>query len=350
MAETVIITGASGFIAQHIVKQLLQKGYKVVGTVRSKGKGEKLKKSFDSISPNFTYEIVPDIGKKDGLKELLLKHREAEILLHTASPFHFNTDDPEKDLLLPAKNGTLYTLQAIKDYAPQIRKVVVTSSYAAVSLPKRENDPTFTINETTWNNVQWYQAKKNAFFGYFGSKKFAEKAVWDFKEENEGQLKFTLNVVNPSYVFGPQAFDSEAAGKDTLNTSSEIINSIVKLTAGKDDDSIPSQSGSFIDVRDVARAHIAAIENDAIVNERLLLASDRFSTQSILDVINRNFKNELNVPVGVPGSENDILESFCKIDNSRTKRLLGFSFTSFEDSVRDSVSQIVRVRALKGKL
>ena len=59
----VLVTGASGFIAAHVVKTLLEEGYDVVGTVRSAAKGDYLKTLFDNFGDKFSYIIVEDIEK-----------------------------------------------------------------------------------------------------------------------------------------------------------------------------------------------------------------------------------------------------------------------------------------------
>lgn len=343
MVTTVLITGASGFIAQHIVKQLLEQNYTVIGTVRSKTKGESLTKCFQN--KNFHYDIVRDIAAKDALKDLLLKHPEATIFLHTASPFTFQVKDPEKDLLLPAVNGTRSSLEAVKKYAPQIKQVVITSSYAAMASGRDEMNPKLTITETSWNNIPWEVAKKNSVFGYFGSKKFAEDTAWDFYWRE--RPNFTLNIVNPSYVFGPQAFDLEVIGKDSLNTSSEIINALIKL---RPEDEVPSlYFGSFIDVRDVAKAHILAFERDDIHEQRLLLVNGRFVGQNIVDIANKHFPNTLrgNIPTGEPGSGEEIIKTLAKNNNEETRRILGFEFIPLEKTVVDSIDQIVKARHTK---
>ena len=93
-----------------------------------------------------------------------------------------------------------------------------------------------------------------------------------------------MSTINPSFVFGPQSFGSEI--KQSLNTSSEIINSILKL---KPNDSIPASKGGWVDVRDVAKAHIIAFENEDAKIKRILLNSGRFTSQSLVDIINDKF-------------------------------------------------------------
>lgn len=336
VSTSVFISGATGFIAQHTVKQLIAKGYKVVGTVRSTEKGDRLKKNLGS--DNFEYEIVKDVAESDAFDEALKKHPEVTVFLHTASPFHFNTTDVEKDLLIPAIQGTKNALGSIKKYGPQIKKVVVTSSFAAVAPPDAPGTNDLPpLTEDSWNPTTYEQALTNAALGYRGSKTFAEKAAWEFLETEKPN--FTLNTVNPSYVFGPQAFDSEVS--DTLNTSSEILNKFLQL---KPEDDVPTTAGGFADVRDVARTHIFAFEDD-ITGYRFLLNTSRFAGQSVLDIINSNFPElKGKLPVGTPGSGDDVIAQLRKVDNSQTIAKIGECIT-LEQSVVDSIKQILATKA-----
>ncbi len=338
---TVFVTGASGFIAQHIVQLLLDKKYSVCGTVRTRAQGERLRRNFES--DKFSFEVVPDISRPDAFKDALERHPEVTVFLHTASPFTFKVEDVERDLLLPAVNGTKNALLAVVKYAPQVKQVVVTSSYAALALAAAEMDPLATISELTWNDADWDSAKKNAVAGYFGSKKFAEEAAWNFFRQNRAQINFDLNCVLPLYVFGPQAFDENVEGRATLNTSLEIINRIIKL---KPNDRLPNYFGSFIDVRDVAMAHLLAFERADILQERLLLANGRFVTQDILDIVNDKFPTlQGRIPRGNSGSGAAAIAKLAKVDNTRTRNLLKFEFMPLEQSVVDLVFQLQSANA-----
>ncbi|KAM9937006.1 hypothetical protein OXX80_003446 [Metschnikowia pulcherrima] len=335
MSTSVFVSGATGFIAQHIVQLLLSKGYSVVGTVRSAEKGDHLTKLFNS--DKFSYEIVPDVEPVGAFDEALKKHPEVTVFLHTASPFHFKATNVEEELLKPAVNGTKNALSAIQKYGPQITKVVVTSSYAAIATAELVTDPNHTNTEESWNTISWEDSQKDAQSGYRGSKKFAEKAAWDFVAAEKPS--FTINYVNPSFVFGPQAFDSEV--KDELNTSSEFINSFLKMTGNEP---VPAFKGGFVDVRDVAKAHLVAFERD-LSNQRLLLNSGRVTGQDIADVLNDNFPSlKGKIPVGKPGSGEEIGAGMCKIDNSKTRDILGFPLIDLKTSVVDSVEQIFKAR------
>lgn len=329
---SVFVSGATGYIAQHIVKTLIENNYKVVGSVRSTEKGEKMKKLLRSA--NFNYEVVNDIQKEGSFNDALKNHPEVTVFLHTASPFHFQAKDVEKEMLMPAINGTKNALMAIKKYAPQVKRVVVTSSIAAIKVEAKENDSLFVTTEKTWNPISWEEALSNPISGYRGSKTFAEKAAWEFVEMEKPL--FILSTVNPVIVFGPQAFDSEV--NETLNTSAEMINKLLKL---KPDDPVPPSNNAFIDVRDVAKAHIVAFESEDAANQRLLLSESRFSSQLVLDLIHKNFPQlKLRIPLGVPGIYPDT-SKLSKTDNSKTKAIVGFPFIALEKSVVDTVQQIV---------
>lgn len=334
---TVLISGASGFIALYTVKLLLEKGYTVVGSVRSAAKGDHIKELVKT--DKFSYEIVADIEKANAFDDFVKNHPEATVFLHTASPFHFKINDIEKEMLYPAINGTKSALLAVKKYGPQIERVVVTSSYAAMASAQMDGDKTKTWDETSWNDITWASSLENVVYGYYGSKTFAEKAAWDFVKEEKPN--FVLTTVNPVYVFGPQAYDSEV--KDNLNTSSEIINNVMKLSAS--DKEWGHAQGVAVDVRDVAEAHLVAFEKDEAKEERLFLYTGFFTDQTILDVLHKNFPTEAaNLPIGTPGSDATYFANRAQLDNSKTKKILGFNFRTVEETVADSAAQIYAVR------
>lgn len=330
---SVFVSGATGYIAQHICKMLLAKGYKVVGTVRTPQKGEHLAKLFQT--DNFVYEVVPDVQTQGAFDAALQKHPEVTVFMHTASPFHFNVTDVEKDLLFPAVHGTQNALSAILAHGKQVRNVVVTSSYAAISTAALEGDASHTNTEESWNNITWEESKTSPHMGYRGLKKFAEKAAWDFVAEKKPP--FVITYVNPVFVFGPQAFDSEV--KDNLNTSAEMVNSLLAL---KPDSPVPAAKGGFVDVRDVAKAHLVAFEKN-LPNQRLLLAAGRFCGQDFLDVVNANFPSlQGKLPVGEPGAGAKVNAAMCTIDASKTKEILGFPLIDLKTSVVDTIAQILK--------
>lgn len=332
MTVTVFVSGATGFIAQHIVVQLLKKNYKVIGSVRSAEKGDSLKKELNN--DNFSYEIVEDVAIADGFDDALKKHPEVTVFLHTAAPYHYNATDNVKELITPAVEGTKNALNSIKKHAPQITHVVVTSSVGAISRISEAEDTDEVYTENSWNPTTPEEALIDARYGYRAAKTFAEKAAWDFVKTEKPN--FVLNSINPTFVFGPQAFKSSI--KETLNTSAEIVNAVLK--AGTDESKLVQRAAGYIDVRDVARAHIYAFESD-VKNFRFYLYAGRFTTQTILDIINAKIPQlKGKVCVGTPGAGQDLIDKCAKVDNSQTRKYLG-EFIPFEQVIIDTVSQII---------
>lgn len=336
MPETVLITGSSGFIAQHIVKLLVIEGYNVIGTVRLESKGSKLKKNLESVKPGrFTYELVPDMAVPGAFDDILQKHK-IDVVLHTASPFFYESTDPERDLIIPAIEGTESIFRCIQKQVQSgiknIKRVVLTSSDAAVYSAEDEQKPNLVFDEASWNEISYSEAVKDPISAYYGAKTFAEKKAWEIAQETEGFP--ILTTVNPVWVFGPQAFDNEAEGE--LNTSNEIIRGLLRL---KENDTFSNDTGGFIDVRDVARAHVLAFQKEEAAGKRLFMNNDTFSIQMIIDVIHKRFP-EYKIPKGTPGSGEQDIATLGKKVNSKTREVLGFEFVAFEEMIVDIVSQI----------
>lgn len=337
----VLISGATGYIAQHIVDNLLKENYKVIGTVRSESKAEKLKNQFGN-NPNFITELVPDIAAPNAFDDVLRKHaKDVKVILHTASPFHFETKDVEKDLLIPAVNGTKSILESVKKYgANTVERVVITSSYAAIFDLARVSDKSVVFTEDSWNPATWKSCQVDPLNAYCGSKKFAEKAAWDFYEENKNLVKFKLSVVNPVYVYGPQMFDEDVT--EHLNTSCEIINSLMHAPADlKLDENLHAE---YIDVRDVARAHLLAFQKEEAIGQRLGLCGGKFDAQDLVDILNEDFPQlKGKIPTGDnPGHGASVTNSSSTFDNTRSKKILGFKFKTLKESVHDTAAQILK--------
>lgn len=327
----VIVTGANGYIAAHTVKQLIEKGYQVVGSFRTEEKGKLWKSRFPK---NFEYAIVSDFVKEGAFDDLVKSNQDALVFLHMASPVIFNVEDRKRDVIDPAIYGTTNALKAAKEYGKNIKHFVYTSSTAAVK--SQNSAPGSQLNEQLWNNVTLEQGLSDPKLTYQASKTFAEKAAWEFLEKEKPQ--FTLTVVNPVYVFGPQAFDEDAEG--TLNFSAGIVELVLRL--GKDD-AVPDIAGSAVDVRDVAKVHIEAFEKPETYGKRLIAKELFFNGQLILDFIRKHFPDAAEqLPFGDPGSAEEVVKNYEHIDNHATTVLLHIHWILLEKTIVDSVKQILK--------
>ncbi|CAG9950463.1 unnamed protein product [Clonostachys rosea f. rosea IK726] len=171
----VLLTGGSGFIAAHVLNALLHRGYTVVTTVRSKEKGDQILAAHTDVvaQSRLSYAIVSDISQKNAFDTVSLgqpTRRPFDYVIHTASPFPASFEEPLKDVLEPAVNGTNGILQSVKKFAPSVKRVVITSSFAAMLDHK---SPPKVYDETVWNPVTWDEAVNDHSLTYRGSKTFA---------------------------------------------------------------------------------------------------------------------------------------------------------------------------------
>ncbi|KAI0461283.1 hypothetical protein LJB42_000949 [Komagataella kurtzmanii] len=348
--ERVLLTGASGFIAQHITDVLLSKGYRVLGTTRRQEQADQLTQQFTAEYPKIAedksllqFHLVPDIGTDNAFDEVLKQNPDIDFVLHTASPFYFGDDRPLKEVYLhPAVGGTENILNAIQKYASgSIKKVVVTSSFASVVNVDKFKNKRFIHNEDTWNPLTWEQAEvEGETSAYRASKKYAELAAWDFVKKESP--KFSLTTILPPFVFGPQKFSSSAA-KGTLNTSAEIVNKFLSTEYPSADKFFDAPTHLSVDVRDVALYHVLPLEIDALTNKRLFTVQSKFSGQRILNILNENFPElKGKIAVGQPEktAQNEAANG-PEYNNSLTVALGGVEFRSLETTIIDSVKQIL---------
>ncbi|OCK82210.1 NAD(P)-binding protein [Lepidopterella palustris CBS 459.81] len=331
----VLLTGGSGFIAAHTLDFLLKHGYSVVTTVRNQEKVDNIRKVYPNVGKDkLDFVIVPDISDPSAFDKAVISDPPFEGVLHTASPFHFNVTDTKKDLIDPAVIGTTGILKAIKKSAPTVKRVVITSSFAAIINLTKGTWPEHTYSEADWNPITLEEAIVNPINGYRASKTFAEKAAWEFVEKEKP--KFSIATINPPMVFGPVVHTIKSL--DELNTSNERIRDAL---LGKMKDQIPDTGVCiWVDVRDVAAAHVAAMEVPDAANKRFFVTEGHFSNREICQIIRKNFPDYKNLPSdSTPGG--DLPEGgVFKVNNTRSKDILGLKYKPLEACIVDTVKSL----------
>ncbi|KAK3387521.1 hypothetical protein B0H63DRAFT_559024 [Podospora didyma] len=341
----VLLTGGSGFIAAHILDQLLAKGHSVVTTVRSEEKASKIRAAWPekAASGELQVFIVPDIAQENAFDEVV-KVPGLEVVLHTASPFHFNVTDPKKDLVDPAVIGTTGILRAIEASAPSVRRVVVTSSFAALINESKVSDPSHTFSESSWNPVTLDDIHNSLATAYRASKTLAERAAWDFVKS--GAAKFDLVTINPPMVFGP--VNPAIATLEAINTSNARV---ADLLAGKwKSDGVPDTGAAiiWIDVRDVAAAHVkAGLEIPEAGGQRLFTTAGLFSNAQIGQIVRDKFPELADkLPAAdAKGGELPGESERFKFDNKKTTELLKIDWIPLEKTVVDTVLSLKELGA-----
>ena len=326
----VLLTGGSGFIAAHCVDTLLKHGHYVVFTVRSDEKGQKILSNHPDAKSKLSYVIVKDIATEGAFDEAVKSDPPFEAVLHTASPFHFNIEDPKKDLLDPAIIGTTGILKSIHKFAPTVKRVVITSSFASIVNPAEQNGASYS--EKDWNPVTWDEALKDSATAYRASKTFAEKAAWDFVEQQKPN--FSISTMCPPLVIGPVVHYFNDL--DSINTSNQRTLNMIK---GKMKDGLAA-TGVYIwvDVRDLADAHVFAIEKEEAANKRFFITAGYFSNAEIAQIIKDEFPEYKD---GLPEKlESDRPKDVYKYDNNRSKEILGVKYRPLKGAIVDLVKSL----------
>lgn len=337
-AQTVLVTGASGYIAKHIVLQLLEAGHTVVGSVRTLSRGAEI---IAAVRPHLPGDadledrlrLVPlDLTSDDGWAAAM---DGVDALIHTASPFPLEQPDNEDDVIRPAVDGTLRALRAAK--AAGLERVVMTSS--AVAVMNRD----LPAGREVYDESDWSDLNSPTSNPYVKSKTLAERAAWDFVEKEAPGM--ALTVINPSFVLGPP-LDAH------FGTSMQVIQRILR---GKDP-AVPNFGFPCVDVRDIATMHVRALTSAEAAGKRIIGSAQfvwfldmakilaeqypdlRITTRKAPDWLVKFlalFDKAIRSIVPILGREQ-------RLNNGRAKRILGMDFTDIEDSIRQSGDYLVR--------
>ncbi|EHK21712.1 uncharacterized protein TRIVIDRAFT_70733 [Trichoderma virens Gv29-8] len=330
----VLVTGASSFVGAHVIEQFLSEGTPVRGVVRSQSSADRVLKVNSQYASLLSLAIVPDITKPGAFDEAV---NGIDGVIHIASPFKANIRDNEKDVLIPAIEGTTQVLESTYKHAPQVKRIVITASFAAVvDLSKGLRDG-YIYNEKDFNPATYDEAKsKDADFGfaYCASKVLAEKAAWKFVEEKKPN--FSVAVINPPIIYGPNRHFIDDL--NNLNTSSGMFYSLMN---GSRSEVPPTAFWAIVDVRDVAVAHKVAYYKPEAGGQRYLTTLGRFSFQQICDILREEFPDLRDrVPVGNPG---ELITGVYDVDNTKVKKELGIDFIPLRQMVIDTAKNFLEL-------
>lgn len=255
--DTVLVTGISGFIARHVALRLLERGYTVRGSVRSAAKGADVRATLarHNAAVDRLQIVEADLLADVGWAEAAAGCR---FVVHTASPFPMAQPRDRFALVPAAREGTLRVIAAARQAG--VERVVMTSSVVAV-YQGHEGRADGRYGEADWSNVD-----SPSVGAYAVSKTVGERAAWETTRSAGPELA----VINPAFVLGPLL--AADAG-----TSAMLI---AMMMSGRMP-VVPNVRFGIVDVRDVATAHVAAMETRSAAGHRFILSA---GTRSLIEI------------------------------------------------------------------
>jgi nucleoside-diphosphate-sugar epimerase len=337
----VLVTGGSGFVGSHAIARLLDDGYDVRTTIRTLARETMVRSLVGSTgrSTDRLAMVAADLLTDAGWAEAVAG---CDFVLHVASPFPGTQPQDEIELIRPARDGTLRVLRAAR--AAGVRRVVLTSSFAAIGYGHHPRDTPFT--EDDWTDIRGADVQP-----YMRSKVLAERAAWEFIEREGAGLE--LAVINPTGIFGP------VLGMD-LSSSIAIIQRMLEGAMP----ACPRVYFGVVDVRDLVDLHLRAMTAPNAAGQRFLAAAGgcismfevartlharlgdaaRLApTKQLPDWLVRTLaivRPELRAVVPQLGRVRNA-------SNAKARRELGWAPRSSEDAVAASGESLVRLGILK---
>ncbi len=335
--RTVLLTGASGYIAKHIAVYLLNAGFHVRGTVRDLARGAEVTAAVRphldddaNLDVRLTF-VALDLTRDDGWETAM---EGVDVLMHTASPFPMTQPKDESALIRPAVEGALRALRAAKSAG--VTRVVMTSSTAAITgAPLPQGDVSY--DETNWTDPDAMDIT-----AYTKSKTLAELAAWDYVRDEATDIKLTM--INPGFVVG-------APLDKQFGTSVDVVHRILRAK----DPMLPRIGFTAVDVQDVAEMHVVVIDKPETHGQRIMTV-DRFMWfEDIAKAIKAAHPNRRTVTRVAPNfiirflglfdpairSIVPILGRHEKMDNSRAMKTLGRGMRQTPKSVVTTANYLI---------
>ncbi|KAH8690155.1 3-beta hydroxysteroid dehydrogenase/isomerase family protein [Talaromyces proteolyticus] len=319
----IFVTGATGFIGIATALEALKAGYRLRVAIRQESQIQKVKKVLSEYADKLEFAIVPDItddkaytGKLDGV----------DYVLHIASPLARTLD--KKDYFEPAPKGTVNILKEATKVS-SVKKVVITSSIVAFiplsGVPEGgvvTEEPTWDLTVDVDGDFTGPHPKATAFKLYHASKILANDATWEFKKRNDPN--FSLVTIHPTFVYGHDLF--QTTPDEIGGTNSILWNAFVSGEA--------QIWSSYVNVRDVAKAHIKALDSTIPDGSKYLVAGKDTTWKEVAQLLKKNYpSNELfklsEATTGIPLPAN----------TSKAEKELGIDWISLEDTIKEVVEQ-----------
>ena len=334
----ILVTGASGYLAGWIIKYLLEEGLTVHATVRNPDKKSSTEHLMNIAenAPGKLHFFKADLLNKGDFDEAM---KNCEVVIHTASPFILNAKDPKNDLLNPALLGTENVLESA-NRTESVKRVVLTSSVVSIFGDNKD----YTVSgKTALDESDWNSTSSLEHLPYSYSKVMAEKRAWEI---NKSQNRWELVTINPAGIWGPSL---------TKTSKSATIDLLLRLADGRSKVGIPDLVLPFVDVRNVAEAHVKASFLPKVTGRHILL-NQSVSMKQMSDILKDKYGEDYPFPkkvlpkwlVWLTASSAGTSRKFVstnvghdlKLDNSKSIEVLGISYIDKEKTLYDHFEQL----------
>lgn len=331
-----LVTGGSGFVAYHVIRQLLERGYDVHATVRDAAPSIKtqplraLMRRFSGRLTLFEADLLRAGSFDDAMKG-------CRFVFHVASPFRMPEEirDGYQEMVRPAVEGTNNVLTSVERTA-SVETLVFTSTVGAifgdyVDVLTMENA---TLSEKYFNATSTVRDNP-----YHYAKTLAEKTAW---AAHASQQRWRMVSINPGLILGPSMTPASESG--SLFLLDELFKGYFFYGA-------PDFSFTTADVRDVAHAHIAAAENPEAAGRYIIASQTMTSFYEMSRIIRNRYSRDMRLPrtrlphwpVRLLGPAFGLTQPYIRkhlgirfrVDNSRSVHELGLTYRPVEETVLD---------------
>jgi nucleoside-diphosphate-sugar epimerase len=370
-----LVTGANSFVASYIIGELINQGHTVTGVVRRSAAGNRLLAEHSEWKGRLDIVIVEDYAKT-GAFDAIFQAKQYEHVIHTAAPMpSVNNTDFDKHFLRPGIDGSLALLNGANKYAPKVKSIVITGSINSCTgtIHSMMADSQKEYTNDSWNDItpDFARASGSQYIMYCCSKKETERAVWSWVTTKTP--KFNVNhhlslyicqhwgeelkakktvfffclqvtVLLPALVLGPPP------SLEQLNLSVSLVYRFFNGSFNELPDTYAAGLfPSYIDVRDLASAHVRALTCTAAANKRLLIGGAELTSTLIFTTLaNLVDKGELQELKGwlLKDTGNDIQTSLSlpQFSADEGNMALGLSVRSAEETLGDLARKVIALK------